>query len=149
MHERQTARAVKIWYSQALGVDDLSALSRAGQAWERMEGELAEKIFSGGTGPGGAWWGQQASSAIPVAQGHCSSGKHQRPDALLFSPYHGPLHNSLFLASPQTPCLPLPWESTMESFSALSPRVTWQLSLSDPPTSALPQHSLAGPSFLE
>lgn len=112
---------------------------------------MAEKIFSGGTGPGGAWWGMgwQASSAIPVAQDHCSSGKHQRPGGLLFSSPHGSLYNSLFLAMPQTPCLPLLCECTMESFSALSPRVTWQLSLLDLPTPALPQHSLAGPSFLE
>lgn len=106
MHERQIDGAIKIWHCQAFGVDGLSALSRAGQAWER---KLAEKVFSGGTGPGGAWWGVgrwHASSAIPVGQNHCSSGKHQRPGALLLSPHHEPLHNSLFLALPQTPSLP-------------------------------------------
>lgn len=124
----------------------MSALSRASQAWERMEGELAEKIFSESTGPGGAWWGmgwRQASSAIPVGQDHCISGKHP-----LQSPSQS-LHNSLFLALTQTPCLPPLCMSTMESFSGLSPRVTCQLSLSDLLTSALPQYPLAGPSFLE
>lgn len=124
MQKRQIPRPVKIWHCQEVGVGSLSALSRAGQAWERMEGELAEKIFLGGTGPGGAWCGvgcQRASSAISVGQDRCSSGKHQRPGTLLLSPHHGPLHNSLFLALLQPPSLPLvcissegpPWEASL------------------------------------
>lgn len=116
---------------------------------------MSEKIFSGGTGPGGAWWGmgcQHTSSAIPVGQDHCSSGKCQRPvPSLLLSPHHGPLHYSLPGFAPNSQpasCLSLLCVSTLESVSAASRRATWQLSLSDLPT-ALLQQPLAGPSFLE
>lgn len=52
MDERQIAGAERIWHCKALGVGGLSALRRASQAWERMEGELAEKTLSGVWG----WW---------------------------------------------------------------------------------------------
>lgn len=90
--EKQIARTMRIWHCEALGVGSLLALSRASQAWERMEGELAEKNLSGALGSGGAWWGLgcwYSSSASPVGQDHCSSGKHQRPRSFLLDPLHG------------------------------------------------------------
>lgn len=52
MDGRQIARAERIWHCKALGVGGLSALRRASQVRERMEGELAEKTLSGLWG----WW---------------------------------------------------------------------------------------------
>lgn len=107
MDERQIAGAERIWHCKALGVGGLSALRRASQAWERMEGELAEKTLSGVW----CWW-------CLVGLGCWCSSQLPPP-----SPSR-PLPNSLFLALPKPPSPPpaylLSAVPTMEGLSAIS-----------------------------
>lgn len=71
MDKRQISCAVKIWHCQAC-----KRLVSPDQGWPGLGkngGGVGREIFSGGTGPGGAWWDvgcRHASLAISVGQDH-------------------------------------------------------------------------------
>lgn len=113
-------------------------MSRAGQAGEGMNGELAETELASRWSR--AWW----------CQGTWPIVGQQRPDLLV--PLQAPVAPVLFqspllcpndpLHSPAPPlCLSCRWSSAKEDFSALSP------SLANPAATPQPLPSLPTPSF--
>lgn len=94
----------------------------------------------------------RASLAISVGQDHCRSGKHQRPSALLLSPHHGPyiiLSSGLCANLPACLLSASPLRVHHGKLLCCLPKGHLAAVPLRSPHSALPQHPLLGPSFLE